>query len=95
MGWQIDRDHLNEKWNREGGEYNSESRAGTKGKGPVASNVIRFRLKDDDEEVYYSGRLHDDDECENQLRALEFGTMDAGCTIIEVKRFGQWQQEIS
>lgn len=56
--------------------------------------LIRFRLKDDDGEVYYEGILHDDDDCENQEAALAFGANDAGACIIEVARHGKWVQEI-
>lgn len=62
---------------------------------PVTENTVRFRLLDDDREVYYGGWLHDDDECENQSACLYWGMYDSGCTIIEVKREGQWVQEIA
>ncbi len=57
--------------------------------------LVRFRMKDDDGEVYYGGELHDDDECLNQEAALSYGMGDAGCTTIEVKRDGEWVLEIS
>jgi hypothetical protein len=57
--------------------------------------MIAFRLYDDDGELYYQGRLHDDDECINQAAALRFGEADAGCTRIEVRRDGEWVQEIA
>lgn len=56
--------------------------------------LVRFRLYDDDGELYYEGRLHDDDECVNQSAALRFGESDAGCTTIKVLRDGEWKQEI-
>lgn len=56
---------------------------------------VRFRLLDDDGEVYYGGWLHDDDECENQLAVLRYGESDAGCTTVEVKRGDKWVQEVS
>lgn len=55
---------------------------------------IRFRLKDDDGEIYYEGQLTDDEDCQNQTAALRWGESDAGCTTIEVKRDGKWTQEI-
>ena len=61
---------------------------------PSWSALIPFKLYDDDGELYYEGRLHDDDECINQMAALRFGEMDAGCTTILVKRKGKWVQEI-
>jgi hypothetical protein len=57
--------------------------------------MIAFRLYDGDGELYYQGRLHDDDECINQAAALRFGEADAGCAIIKVKRDGEWIQEIA
>lgn len=56
--------------------------------------LVRFRLKDDDGEVYFGGELHDDDECLNQSAALSYGEGDAGCTTIEVKRDNEWVLEI-
>jgi hypothetical protein len=56
---------------------------------------IRFRMLDDDREVYYGGWLHDDDECLNQVEASRFGTNDAGAIWIEVKRDGEWKLEIA
>ena len=87
--WAIDRDYINDKTD---GEF---YRVGRQGVGPRADNKVRFRLLDDDGEVYYGGWLHDDGLGENQLRVLEFGTMDAGATTIEVKRNDEWVQEIS
>lgn len=58
------------------------------------NKLILFRLYDDDGELYYEGRLHDDDDCENQSAALRFGESDAGCTTIKVFRDGEWKQEI-
>lgn len=56
--------------------------------------LVRFRLLDDDREVYYGGLLHDDPEALNQTAALRFGEGDAGCTIIEMKRGEKWEVEI-
>lgn len=56
---------------------------------------IRFRLLDDDGEVYYGGWLHDDGECLNQTEASRFGTNDAGAIWIEVKRNDEWVKEIA
>jgi hypothetical protein len=61
---------------------------------PAGDNMIKFKLFDDDGELYYEGRLTDDAECENQSAALRFGEADAGCTLIIVERNGQWVQEI-
>jgi hypothetical protein len=61
---------------------------------PSTGKLVPFRLYDDDGELYYEGRLTDDDECENQSAALRFGEADAGCTTILVEREGVWTQEI-
>lgn len=57
----------------------------------------RFRLKDDDGEIYYSGWLYDDPDCVMQQILLLWGMNDAGCTTIEVldNETGEWKQEIS
>lgn len=56
--------------------------------------TVRFKLFDDDGELYYSGVLSDDDECENQIAALRWGETMAGCAIVKVKRDGEYVQEI-
>jgi hypothetical protein len=55
--------------------------------------IVRFRLLDDDGEVYYEGWLNNDSEGLNQQAALEFGRADAGCTTIQVQT-KEWKQEI-
>lgn len=57
--------------------------------------MVNFRLLDDDGEVYYEGRCHDDADCLNQEAALDWGATDAGCTMIEVHRDGLWKQELA
>jgi len=105
---QVDRDYLNEKWNKEGGEYGSDNRVGTNWStkelsqyseweletSPLPADTSRFRLKDDDGEIYYGGWLYDDPGCNVQMIVLEWGTWDSGCTTIEVKRNGEWVQDI-
>jgi hypothetical protein len=58
--------------------------------------VIDFQMFDDDGELYYEGRLHDDEGCENQSAALTWGEGNAGCTMIRVNRQDGrgWVQEI-
>jgi hypothetical protein len=55
---------------------------------------VKFRLYDDDGELYYEGVLEDDDDCENQTAALRWGESMAGCTRITVERDGEYVQEI-
>lgn len=61
---------------------------------PDEGTVIKFRMFDDDGELYFSGELTDDDECVNQVSALSWGTWDSGCTTIKVERNGVWEQDI-
>lgn len=60
----------------------------------VWDKVIEFQLYDDDDELYYSGLLHDDDDCLNQSAVLRWGETMGGCTLIKVKRDGEWVVEI-
>jgi hypothetical protein len=82
-----------------GEEYRDYNRVGTasRGWGDEVDEVatLRFRLRDDDGEVYYTGWLVDDDEAMSQDAALTYGANDAGCTRIEVLRDGVWVQEIA
>jgi hypothetical protein len=50
-------------------------------------DAVEFRMKDDDGEVYYYGKLVGDD----LFAPLDdFGMPNAGCTSVEVKEDGQW-----
>ena len=60
----------------------------------TATERVKFRLYDDDGELYYEGELDDDDDCENQSAALRWGEAMAGCTRIDVLRDGKWIGEI-
>lgn len=100
--WEIDRDYIKDK--------GTTGRVGTTGEtinvgfGPIAPNivdlpggpVVRFRMLDDDDNPYYGGWLHNDNECLNQQAALAYGMNDAGCTIIEIKEPNtkDWKREI-
>jgi hypothetical protein len=111
----IDRDYLNERWNKEGGEYNNTNRVGTEWTdeelkdyysaqnmgeqlqpdwSPGSTEPTRFRLLDDDREVYYGGWLLDDDECLVQMMVSAWGTWDAGAIHIEIKKGDEWVMEI-
>ena len=93
-GWIIDRDYLWKKGD------NSKKRTGVKSAGwdfaviGLRDELVRFRCKDDDGAIYYGGWLIDDEYCNSQEMALAFCMVDAGCTTIEVKRAGEWIQEI-
>lgn len=103
--WQIDRDYISVGENQSEDET---TRVGTSGESlnvghPIAPEIIdlptttektRFRMKDDDGNVYYGGWLHNDELGLNQQAALAFGMGDAGCTTIEIKLNNEWRQEI-
>ncbi len=61
---------------------------------PSAKQTVKFRLYDDDDELYYEGDLDDDDECVNQSAALRWGETMAGCAKIKVLRDGEYKFEI-
>ncbi len=91
-GWVITKDRVSvafSGWDRTG-----VGRGDDPMKDVVAAKSLKFRLRDDDREIYYEGVLIDDDYCESQIDALDFGMADAGCSYIEVKRNGKWVIEI-
>lgn len=52
----------------------------------------RFRLLDDDGEVYYVGRFFGDPDSQEAFGPLDdFGEPAAGCTTIQYHRNGQWE----
>lgn len=53
-----------------------------------------FKLYDDDNELYYTGWLKDDDEALVQQFVLAWAMADSGCTTIKVKVDGEWVQII-
>lgn len=108
MAWKIGQDHINPARENRVGVSEEHSRIPvaaamlgfeseklpTHDESGKELPLIRFRLFDDDGELYYAGELHDDGECENQSAALAFGANDAGCTEILVERDGRWTQEL-
>lgn len=55
---------------------------------------MRFRILDDDGEVYYGGWLYNDVEGTNQFVVLKWAERDAGATEIQVKKNDEWVTEI-
>ena len=82
MAWKIDRDYINER---------EHSKVGTASLGPdLAGDTFRFRLLDDDGEVYYGGvadgaAAADDDAVGGLYEANQWGMYDAGAVNLEVK----------
>lgn len=83
-GWIIDRDIIAET-------YDDESQAGTIGPGDIsetheialeAGEGDIFRLYDDDDELYYEGRIVGDYNGDEPLH--DFGLPNAGATKIEI-----------
>lgn len=83
-GWVIDRDVLAET-------YDDESQAGMIGPGDItethetaleAGEGDVFRLYDDDDELYYEGRIVGDYDGTEPL--VDFGTPNAGATKITI-----------
>lgn len=85
-GWRITHDHTGGRWFETSGPRTAPPESEWK--------PVRFRLWDDDGELYYSGVLNDDDDCVSQQAALEWGEVMAGATVIKVLRDGEWIQEI-
>jgi hypothetical protein len=55
----------------------------------------RFKLYDDDNELYYEGWLYNDDQCLVQQFVLAWAETDSGCTVIKVRQPDlTWTQEI-
>lgn len=83
MGWRIDRDYINDR--DEG--YKVGVHLGT-----LEGETFRFRLLDDDGNVYYGGvydaaatECADSEETEDLYDALAWARHDAGAVDLEVK----------
>lgn len=96
--WVILTDHLHES----DPTIFTDSGAGTAGPRGATDEQIAaikagggtaFRLKDDDGELYYSGRFLGDSLSGEAFAPLDdFGMPNAGCTTIEYYRAGKWEQ---
>lgn len=93
-GWIIDRDLLFES---EGDGRDETGTVGPSGfEGDPASFDIKFRMYDDDDELYYEGRMNqdamDDGFAEGWGDPLDdFGTPNAGCTRLDYLEDGTWK----
>jgi hypothetical protein len=81
MPWVIDTDHIADKTKPEKTNANAVGVVGPRGyKGDGSELTHKFRMKDDDGELYYEGRSDDD----SSFDPLDhFGGPNAGATTIE------------
>ena len=98
-GWIITKDLLwdeDSEWNKRHGMKNNKGTIGPSGtildKGTIVTMGKKFRLKDDDGEIYYEGMIFESDMTETTgFEPLdEFGMPNAGCTSIEYLENGKW-----
>ncbi len=78
---------------------NEQTETGTFGPRAIPATVIRalqsgegerFRMLDDDGEVYYLGRFINGPDAEDEFQPLDcFGTPNAGCTAIQYWQTGK------
>jgi hypothetical protein len=90
MGWIIDKDHFADKTKTAPCNANAVGMIGPRSyKGDGKELKVRFRLLDDDGELYYEGRSSSN----SDFGPLEdFAMPNAGCTIIQYKdQHGVWQ----
>ena len=89
MPFIIDKDFMPEPGARPGTNANAVGVVGPREyAGDGSELTFRFRMRDDDGELYYEGRAH-----EETFEPLEcFGTPNVGCTTIEYLRGGRWEQ---
>jgi len=100
FGWIIDKDTIADTSAPPATNLNA---VGLTGPRDIAEEVTvrlkagegrRFRMKDDDGEVYYEGRiiLLDDADPEAEFGPMDnFGAPNAGCTSIEYFENGKWE----
>ena len=87
--WTITKDHLPES-----GEKNDVGKVGPRTATMTAEEIAgnpegqQFRMLDDDRQLYYEGVIVGDHDGFEPLD--DFGTPNAGCTIIQYQENGQW-----
>ena len=97
--WIIDKDHIKNESEPEGTNCNAKGVCGPRGATEAEIESLKngagtkFRLFDDDNNLYYEGRLLGDPESEDGFGPLDdFGMPNAGCTYIEYKNAnGKWE----
>jgi hypothetical protein len=83
--WKITRDHIGEPGAKAGTNANAVGICG--GNCNAKGEVIKFRMFDDDGELYYTGDLVGGTGFEP---LDDFGRPNAGCTSISLFQKGQW-----
>lgn len=53
--------------------------------------IIQFRLLDDDGEIYYRG---EGDNVSLEI-VFEWAQSDSGCTLLQIRKNGEWRDEIA
>jgi len=91
--WIIDTDHLaSPEFGDEAGITGPRSITEEQTAALAAGEGARFKMYDDDGELYYSGRFLGDDEAEEAFGPLDdFGMPNAGATTIKYLRNGIWE----
>ena len=97
-GWIIDVDHIKDADAKPGTNCNAVGLTGPHNIPPeiesklMAGMGTTFRMKDDDGELYYEGRILRTDGSEPTFQPLDdFDTPNAGVTSIEYIENGAWQ----
>ena len=86
--WKIDTDHTSLM---EGEPDVREGIRGNPGARLIGMPVSHFKLYDDDDDLYYSGRFWGDEDSEEAFAPLDWGSRYAGCTRIDYRQEdGTW-----
>jgi hypothetical protein len=101
MPWTITKDHIADPYAPKGTNANAVGIVGPRNAKLTAEQILnhpkrqQFRMRDDDGELYYEGFMvvTPEDGNEAEFRPLnDFGTPNAGATIIEYRQpDGSWQ----
>lgn len=98
-GWVITKDHLAKKYKdieSEVGTYGPSTITGAIEKALHAGKGHKFKMYDDDGELYYSGRIVIDGEpdyYELVAPLRDFGTPNAGAVRVDYKNHPEWNEE--
>jgi hypothetical protein len=60
----------------------------------LVDEIVTFRLRDEDDEIHYRGKIRNDPEGENQSTLSDWGAADTGGFLIEVLLDGKWVMEV-